>query len=707
MIQLKSVFYKFSNMLGHVHIVLRDLLSIRATKKVWKNIQEKLQLNDDFFIYNKAYPDENTYEFIDTAGEELGMTHNEILETLGEHFMEYVWKNGWKELLNSIAYDVFGFLNAVTSLHMFIDSLAFQNKVKGPSFYCESNKDGTIKMHYYSLRPNLEYLVKGIICKTSTLLYNIPLHVQLTDKSHDKNLNHCIFIIQPLEKNKKLQITYNTPVKTLRNEILLTLRDFVKIFPTHVCFNRNMFIEHCGIFLTQQLHISPTSPTKINDIFQIVTPLNTGLTFKGIMLHMNTIFILQFKKPFHRHIIASSNSQTKNQQHIFLKDTVKSLLTNQIYLNDYPLYDTQRNVILLNQSRACQQILNTKLKQTVNNLKQIAHELENVKIKTDNILYDTIPTQIATSIKDKLPIEAKEFTEASCLICDIPYFNIINNICSPKEVIGLMTDIFNTYESLILLYNSHKVVSFMDTYFIVCGVPDEQVNHAGNIMNLALGLLWQVKQFYVPVINLPILLRISIHSGPVVAGIIGSKRIRYCILGNTVNTTKTLLSHCEPGKIIVSNAAKLSAMKYSDDNFEFQIKGYIQICDKNATCTFYLEKNLNKSIDEITNIESNNLDSNKIHDGYSRLNSIADIKAWRSAEINSKKQESIVETLKQFQISNTLTSSAIQKIHALKKTLKEKVTNSNSSSAIDSDVITTSINNENTSTKESKICNIM
>uniref|UniRef100_A0AAF5I1V2 guanylate cyclase n=1 Tax=Strongyloides stercoralis TaxID=6248 RepID=A0AAF5I1V2_STRER len=691
--------------LGHVHIVLRDLLIIRATKKTWKNIEEKLKLNEEFFIFNKVYPDEETFKFIATAGAELGLSHNEILETLGEHFMEYVWKNGWKELLNSIAYDVFGFLNAVTSLHMFIDSLSFQNKIKGPSFYCESNKDGTIKMHYYSVRPNLEYLVKGIVCKASSLLYDVKLHVQLIDKSSDRNLNHCIFIIQPLERNKKLQITYNIPIKNITNEILITLKDFVKIFPTHVCFNKNMYIEHCGKFLSQQLNLSSISPTKINDIFQIVTPLNTGLTFKSIILHMNTTFILQIKKPFHRHTIVSSNNSSKTQQHIYLKDTVKSLLTSQIYLNDYPLYDTQRNVILLNQSRACQQILNTKLEQTVNNLKKIANELESLKVKTDNILYDTIPTQIVTAIREKKSIEAKEFSEASCLICDIPYFNIINNTCSPKEVMNLMTDIFNTYESLILFYNSHKVVSFMDTYFIVCGVPDEQTNHAGNIMNLALGLLWQVKQFCVPIINLPLLLRISIHSGPVVAGIVGSKKIRYCILGNTVNTTKTLLNHCEPGKIIVSNATKLSAMKYSDDEFEFQVKGFVQICSKNATCTFYLEKNLTKSINEITNISNDDQDNDsQIHDGYSRLNSLADIRAWQLADVNVKRQESVIDALKQYHTSDTFASSTIQKVREFKKAWKDRLINSCSR---DSGIFTSSTNNGNTSIKESKACNIM
>uniref|UniRef100_A0A0K0F1T0 guanylate cyclase n=1 Tax=Strongyloides venezuelensis TaxID=75913 RepID=A0A0K0F1T0_STRVS len=720
----------FTNMLGHVHVVLRDLLNIRATKKIWKIIQEKLKFNDDFFIFNKVYPDEETYKFIDTAAEELGMTHNEIMETLGEHFMEYVYTNGWKELLKSIAYDVFGFLNAVTSLHMFIDSLAFQNKVKGPSFYCEPNKDGTLKMHYYSVRPNLEYLVKGIVCKASVLLYDIPLHVQLTDKSSDKNLNHCIFNIQPLERNKKLQILNNVPTRNILQEPLLTLKDFVEIFPTHICFNRNMFIEHCGVFLSQQLNLSPSSPTRINDIFQIVTPLNTGLTFKGIISHMNTTFIVQVKKPFLRHMgntkNGMSNTQPKpQQQHIFLKgqmilvgggeyilfansihlDTVKSLLTSQIYLSDYPLFDTQRNVILLNQSRVCQQILNTKLEQTVNNLKKIATELEDLKTKTNTILYDTIPCQIADALKDKRPVEAKEFAEATCLLCDVPYFNIINNICSPKEVIGLMTDIFNTYESLVLLYDCHKIVSFMDTYFIASGVPNENPNHASNIMNLALGLLWQVKQFTVPIINLPILLRIAINTGPVVAGIIGSRKVRYCILGNTVNITKALLSHCEPGKIVVSNAARLSVMRNNGNEFSLQIKGYVQTCPKNATCVYYLEKNLNKSIYDIINSEEEANTPENFHNGYSRLNSITDIDAWELMNLNTKKQESVIDALKHHYIlSNSFTSSTFKKIRKFKKAWNERAKNNDSK---DSGTFTSSSTDLNNSIDESKVCNIM
>uniref|UniRef100_A0A0N4Z455 guanylate cyclase n=1 Tax=Parastrongyloides trichosuri TaxID=131310 RepID=A0A0N4Z455_PARTI len=707
-------------MLGHVHIVLKDLLNIKATKKVWRSIQDRLGFTEEFFIFNKIYPDEETYQFIDTSAEELGMTHNEMMETLGEHFMDFVYKNGWKDLLQSIAYDVFGFLNAVTSLHMFIDSLAFQNKVKGPSFYCESNKDGTLKMHYYSVRANLEYLVKGIVSKASILLYDCEIHVQLVDKSNDRisstqTLNHCVFNIQPVERGKKLQILFNSPSKNVPHEPLITLKDFINIFPTHVCFNRNMFIEHCGYFLAQQLHLSSISPTRINDIFQIVTPLNTNLTFKAIISHMNTTFIVQLKKPFERHITKSN--EVKMKQHIYLKgqmilvgggeyiifvnsihlDTVKSLLTNQIYLNDYPLFDTQRNVILLNQSRACQQLLNTKLEQTVNNLKKMAGDLEIIKSKTDSFLYDTIPLQIAEGLRNNTNIEAKEFSEASCLICDVPYFNIINTTCSPKEVIGLMTDIFNTYESLILLYNSHKVVSFMDTYFIACGVPDAQTNHAGNLMNLALGLLWQVKQFVVPVINLPILLRIAIHTGPVVAGIVGSKRVRYCVLGNTVNITKALLNNCEAGKIIVSNATRLSAMRYSDDEFDLQIKGYIQTCPKNATCGYYLEKNMNKNIYNIVGVDEPDDKCDKFKEGYSRLNSIADIKGWITAEVNVKRQESVIDAMKHPSFNSFTLAS--EKLRMLKRAWKEKIGSHYSN---DSGVF--SLNN---GTAESKICGIM
>lgn len=111
----------------------------------------------------------------------------------------------------------------------------------------------------------------------------------------------------------------------------------------------------------------------------------------------------------------------------------------------------------------------------------------------------------------------------------------------------------------------------MDSYFVISGVPNATVDHADRIMNLSLGMIIETKQITVPKLDLPVMvrnncgtaksqkfqLRIGIHSGPVVTGVIGKTKIRYCVMGETVNVSRRLAQFTDPGRILVTNAAKL------------------------------------------------------------------------------------------------------------------------------------------------------
>lgn len=88
---------------------------------------------------------------------------------------------------------------------------------------------------------------------------------------------------------------------------------------------------------------------------------------------------------------------------------------------------------------------------------------------------------------------------------DMPYFSIINSQCPPKDIVKLMTNLFHLYDRLIDLHDCYKVLSIMDCYFIIAGVPKICHDHADKILNIALGLMMEAKQNLVPQLNLPVL----------------------------------------------------------------------------------------------------------------------------------------------------------------------------------------------------------
>uniref|UniRef100_A0AC35EVR4 Guanylate cyclase domain-containing protein n=1 Tax=Panagrolaimus sp. PS1159 TaxID=55785 RepID=A0AC35EVR4_9BILA len=217
----------------------------------------------------------------------------------------------------------------------------------------------------------------------------------------------------------------------------------------------------------------------------------------------------------------------------------------------------------------------------------------------------------------------------------------------------------------------------MDCYFIISGVPKICVDHADKILNLALGLMFEAKQVNVPQLNLPVMLRvaihsgpvvaglrIAIHSGPVVAGVLGKKKIRYGVVGETVNITKRLLLNSEPGKILVTNSTRLSAAKSALNAYEMSTKGYLNIGNKQATCTYYLEKNTKQSIWELT---GRSKEANSIGDGYKEVHCPTVMQKWINIEADIRKQERVIEAL---QNKTSHFSGATEKLRKMRESFR-------------------------------------
>lgn len=97
------------------------------------------------------------------------------------------------------------------------------------------------------------------------------------------------------------------------------------------------------------------------------------------------------------------------------------------------------------------------------------------------------------------------------MMVDIPHFPIINSQCEPKDVITLMSNLFCIYDKLIDFHGCYKVLSIMDCYFVIAGVPKPVSDHTDRILNLALGFMMEAKQLVVPKLNLPILVILIIY----------------------------------------------------------------------------------------------------------------------------------------------------------------------------------------------------
>lgn len=215
-------------------------------------------------------------------------------------------------------------------------------------------------------------------------------------------------------------------------------------------------------------------------------------------------------------------------------------------------------------------------------------ELEEEKRKVDELVCRMLPKQIVEDLKVGRATKAESFDMVTIFFSDIVGFTRICSQSTPLQVVQLLNDLYTCFDNILENYDVYKVETIGDAYMVVSGLPVRNGNkHAGEIASMALHMLSVMTEFKIH--HMPeerLQLRVGLHSGPCVAGVVGTKMPRYCLFGDTVNIASRMESSGMALRIHLSDTT--ARLLEGLGGYHLEARGQREVKGRGTMSTFWL-----------------------------------------------------------------------------------------------------------------------
>ncbi len=210
-------------------------------------------------------------------------------------------------------------------------------------------------------------------------------------------------------------------------------------------------------------------------------------------------------------------------------------------------------------------------------------QLEVERKKTERLLLNILPRPIAERLKQGQTVIADSFDEVTILFADIVGFTPLSATMSPTDLVVMLNDIFSEFDRLVEYRALEKIKTIGDAYMVVGGLPTPRPDHVEAIADMALDMLAAIARFNAQTEH-TLRIRIGIHTGPVVAGVIGQRKFSYDLWGNTVNVASRMESQGVVGCIQTTD----TVYERLCDAYVLERRGVVNIKGKGDMMTWFL-----------------------------------------------------------------------------------------------------------------------
>ncbi|XP_013112475.2 soluble guanylate cyclase 88E isoform X1 [Stomoxys calcitrans] len=578
----------------------------------WEDIRRQAGVDSPSFSVHQVYPENLLNKLAKKAQTVLGVSEREFMDQMGVYFVSFVGQYGYDRVLSVLGRHMRDFLNGLDNLHEYL-KFSYP-RMRAPSFICENETKQGLTLHYRSKRRGFVYYTMGQIREVARYFYHKEMHIELVREEILFDTVHVTF-----------QLTFDNRAFTLaslamtREEKHLPISAHVlfEIFPFCIVFGADMVVRSIGNSL--MVILPELLGKKITAWFDLVRPL-IAFKFQTILNRTNNIFELVTVDPVtdrqesqktgevvvHEDGSEPEKSLRLKGQMVYMDNwrmimflgtpvmpDLNSLITTGLYINDLSMHDFSRDLMLA----GTQQSVELKLaldqeQQKSKKLEESMRKLDEEMRRTDELLYQMIPKQVADRLRrGENPIDTCEmFDCVSILFSDVVTFTEICSRITPMEVVSMLNAMYSIFDTLTERNTVYKVETIGDAYMVVAGAPEKDPNHAEKVCDMALDMVDAIKDLKDPSTGQHLRIRVGVHSGAVVAGIVGLKMPRYCLFGDSVNTASRMESTSAAMKVHVSESTK----EFLGPNYRMTERGEIEVKGKGTMKTYWLDERENR-----------------------------------------------------------------------------------------------------------------
>ncbi|XP_068616187.1 guanylate cyclase soluble subunit alpha-1-like [Brachionichthys hirsutus] len=437
--------------------------------------------------------------------------------------------------------------------------------VNEPSVLCLDKDLGLLTVHFFNPHPTTEFFFSGVIKAAARLLYHTTVDVLMDPPS----ATDCV-----LQSSPQPSLLYTVVERDAKNLSPSPLRAnsagtlptslFSTIFPFHLILDQDLALVQIGHVLRKRLTRKDGLRRCANfqELFLIVSP-QIICTFQGILTMLNTQFIIRIK-----HGVSTTDNTgqlmdlkgqmiyvSESNAVLFLGspcvDKLEELTGRGLYLSDIPIHNALRDVVLVGEQAKAQDGLKKRLGKAKSALEHAHRALEEEKKKTVDLLFSIFPGTVAQQLWQGQTVQAKKFEQVTMLFSDIVGFTAVCSRCTPMQVITMLNELYTRFDHHCGELDVYKVETIGDAYCVAGGLHKESETHAVQIALMALKMMELSDDVMTPT-GEQIQMRIGLHTGSVLAGVVGVRMPRYCLFGNNVTLANKFESGSHPRKTNIS-----------------------------------------------------------------------------------------------------------------------------------------------------------